>query len=415
MGDVMTVTASQASTSEKRLARPQPLGLFDGPAGLLLVGDEEGSAEFVAALARGDLSGVWPASAAVLASTLEDDVAGALALLSEGPLDAVNRLVLSPGEGSLEAARVAVRGDDRLSCVVEAAAYASRLADVPPEAARLDGEFAVLAHSVRAARALEFSDGRRAVKALEEALPEAVATGPVLHARVLAMLAEQGARSPGGMALAGERYGQAVELLEGTSFCQLRGSLLLERGVLLHQMADGDRHLLVEAVRCYQGALLSLDSRREPEQFALANMNIGIAILAMPMTQASDQVRLGVAVQSLRAALEVYQPETHGYEWSSSQMNLANALQYLPSTHREDNLREAVDLYEEVLRHRSRPADPAGYARVLANQANALAHLGALDDAEARYAAARELFADLGDADATGVIDRQLAEIEALR
>jgi hypothetical protein len=50
-------------------------------------------------------------------------------------------------------------------------------------------------------------------------------------------------------------------------------------------------------------------------------MNVGIAILAMPMSQASDQVRLGVAVQSLRAALEVYRPDGHPWQWSSCQMN----------------------------------------------------------------------------------------------
>jgi len=415
MGDVMTVTEARSWTNEADLARPQPLGLFDGPAGLLLLGSEEGSGELLAALAQGDLPEAWPAPAGVLAATLAGDIPGALALLGDGPLDSVNRLVLAPASDSLGAARLAARDDHRLSCVVEAAAYASGLTDRPPERAGLDGEFAVLALSVRAARALEFNDGRRAVRALEDAVPEAAATGPVLHARVLAMLAEQGGRGHGNTALAAERYGLAAELLCGTGFGPLRANLLLERGVLLHQMAEVDRHLLLEAVQCYQGALLSLDQTREPEQFALANMNIGIAILAMPMTQASDQVRLGVAVQSLRAALGVYRPETHGYEWSSSQMNLANALQYLPSTHQEDNLREAVDLYEEVLGHRSRRADPAGYARVLANQANALAHLGALADAEARYGEARELFAGVGDADATGVIDRQLAEIEALR
>src|SRR5690606_36598461 len=114
----------------------------------------------------------------------------------------------------------------------------------------------------------------------------------------------------------------------------------------------------------------------DPERFAVANMHIGIAILTLPMTQASDQVKLGVAVQSLRAALRVYTPRSHPWEWSSCQMNLSNALQYLPSTHREDNLQESVDLYEEVLQHRSPHSDPAGYARVLANQANSLAHLG---------------------------------------
>ena len=415
MGDVMTVTEAQLSTDEARLARPQPLGLFDGPAGLLLLDRGEGSDDVLAALARGVLPETWPVSAAVLAATLDDDIPGALALLGDRPVDAVNRLVLAPDHHSLEAARRAARGDDRLGCVIEAAAYASGLSDRPPEPTGLDGEFAVLALSVRAARALEFNDGRRAVRALEDALPEAAATGPVLHARVLAMLAEQGGRGQGTTALAAERYGEAADLLRGTDFGHLRASLLLERGALLHQMAEVDRHLLLEAIQCYQGALLTLDRTREPEQFALANMNIGIAILAMPMTQASDQVRLGVAVQSLRAALEVYRPETHGYEWSSSQMNLANALQYLPSTHQEDNLREAVDLYEEVLGHRSRRADPAGYARVLANQANALAHLGALADAEERYGEARELFFAVGDVDATAVVDRQLAEIERLR
>ena len=140
-------------------------------------------------------------------------------------------------------------------------------------------------------------------------------------------------------------------------------------------------------------------------------MNVAIAILAMPMTQASDQVRLGVAVQSLRAALRVYRPETHPYEWSSSQMNLANALQYLPSKHREENLQEAVGLYEEVLAVRSPRSDPIGCARVLANQANALAHLAIFDHATTAYTQARELFERAGEADAVEVVDRQLAQI----
>ena len=37
---------------------------------------------------------------------------------------------------------------------------------------------------------------------------------------------------------------------------------------------------------------------------------------------------------------------------------------------------QAVEIYEELLQTRSRAEDPVGYARLLANQANALAHLG---------------------------------------
>jgi len=408
----MTVTRT---ASETRVARPQPLGLFDGPAGLLLVPDGDGVAGLLTDLAGGRVPEVWPDGAGVVSAVLADEIDGALASLGDGPVDAVNRLVLAPDPGHLAAARAAAGDDVRLACVVEAAAYSSGLADAPPEADGLDAEFAVLALTVRAARALEFTDARRARRLLEEALPHAAATGPVLHARVLAMLAELEGRTPSGRAPACARYAEAVVLLDGTGFTTLAGHLQLERGVLLHQLAVDARHHLVEAVRCYQSALLTLDRDADPEAFALANMNIGIAILAMPMSQASDQVRLGVAVQSLRAALDVYRPDSHPWEWSSSQMNLANALQYLPSTHQEDNLREAVDLYEDVLGQRSRAADPSGYARVLANQANALAHLGALDDAEARYAEARGLFDGVGDVDAVEVVDRQLAEIGRLR
>jgi bifunctional N-acetylglucosamine-1-phosphate-uridyltransferase/glucosamine-1-phosphate-acetyltransferase GlmU-like protein len=110
----------------------------------------------------------------------------------------------------------------------------------------------------------------------------------------------------------------------------------------------------------------------------------------------------------------VYRPETHAYEWSSSQVNLANALQYLPK-HREEILQEAVELNEEVLAFRSPRSDPLGYGRVLTSQANALAHLAVFEHAEAKYREARELFVRAGDVDAVDVIDRQLVQIEEQR
>jgi tetratricopeptide (TPR) repeat protein len=180
-------------------------------------------------------------------------------------------------------------------------------------------------------------------------------------------------------------------------------------------MADVERHRLNSAVKDYQAALAHYREDEHPAEFALANSNLAIALLSMPTSQAQDQIRLGVAVQSLRAALRVYTPGSDPDRWSSCQMNLANALQYLPSTHRKENLEEAVDLYQEVLAVRSAARDPLGYARVLANQANALAHLAAFDQAEERYVEARRLFESGGDADAAQVVDRQLAEIDRSR
>jgi tetratricopeptide (TPR) repeat protein len=117
----------------------------------------------------------------------------------------------------------------------------------------------------------------------------------------------------------------------------------------------------------------------------------------MPLTEASDQLRSAVAVQSLRQALQVYDRDSYPAQWASAQLNLANALQYLPSTHPEENLTQAVELYEDLLAARSPQLDPLGYARLLANQGNALAHLGIFDHATAKLAEAQRLFEQCGE------------------
>ena len=76
-----------------------------------------------------------------------------------------------------------------------------------------------------------------------------------------------------------------------------------------------------------------------------------------------------------------------------------------------DNLVEAVELYEAVLTARDRHADPLGRARVLANQGNVLAHLGAFDQAKAKLYEARFLFEELGDHDSVRTVRGVLDEI----
>jgi tetratricopeptide (TPR) repeat protein len=99
--------------------------------------------------------------------------------------------------------------------------------------------------------------------------------------------------------------------------------------------------------------------------------------------------------------------------WASTQLNLANALQYLPSVHQEANLDEAVQLYEEVLRYRDPMREPLGYARILANQGNALGHLGVFSDARERLTQARELFAANADSEAVEGVDEVLTSLDA--
>jgi tetratricopeptide (TPR) repeat protein len=125
--------------------------------------------------------------------------------------------------------------------------------------------------------------------------------------------------------------------------------------------------------------------------FAQIQNNLGLAYLSMPAREAGDTLRTGIAVQSFRQALKVYDRDRDPDMWSSVQMNLASALQYLPSSHPEQNLMQAVDAYEEVLQVRTEARDPVTHARVLLNQANALAHLGIFKPAIEKIAEAYKL------------------------
>jgi tetratricopeptide (TPR) repeat protein len=298
--------------------------------------------------------------------------------------------------------------------VLDALAFAAGRHDDPPSAEGLCGDLLVLVLTVRASEALEHGRPTEAVEQLSRAADEARAGDPVLAARTLATLAETRQHLLGADAEVLAHYEEAITLLDGTGESLLQAGLHLQLGIAAHELASGgERARLREAVQHYQAALLVLREDVDPESFALANNNIALAFLAMPATEARDQLRLGMAVQSLRAALRVYSPGTHPAQWASTQLNLANALQYLPSAHRTDNLAEAVDLYEEVLAARPAAEDPLGRARVLANQANALAHLGAFADAEPRFHEARLAFVAAGDTAAVAGIDDHLAAIAA--
>jgi tetratricopeptide (TPR) repeat protein len=112
----------------------------------------------------------------------------------------------------------------------------------------------------------------------------------------------------------------------------------------------------------------------------------------MRMSEGGNQLRMAVAVQSFREALRICDREAAPDLWASIQLNLANSLQYLTSSHPEENLVQAVELYEELITQRKKAFDPVGYGRILTNQANALAHLGIFPPALEKLQEARKLF-----------------------
>jgi tetratricopeptide (TPR) repeat protein len=181
------------------------------------------------------------------------------------------------------------------------------------------------------------------------------------------------------------------------SQCSLWGTMIAELhvklGMALQSSAGSNRGALLEAIQAYQHALQhGVDESRHPELFATLQNNLGLAYLAMPQVESSAQLRVGIAVQSFRHALAIFTKETDQDRWASTCMNLANALQYAPTSHPQENLIQAVDLYEDVLSVRTRAKDPVAYALVLLNQANALAHLGIFKPSLEKLSEAYKLF-----------------------
>ena len=88
------------------------LGLFDGPAGLLLIGDGDGTADLLPALARRVLPATGPRLRPRSPRRHVDDTDAALASLGDDRESVINRLVLAPTPEHLAAASAAA-GDDR--------------------------------------------------------------------------------------------------------------------------------------------------------------------------------------------------------------------------------------------------------------------------------------------------------------
>jgi len=413
------------------LSRPQPLGVLPLPAGWLVLpadalADEQG-AEARRLLMAGLLPDPWPDGLRVVELAASGDAEAAAALVdpAAGPEHAYNHFVLTGEAASLGLARAGATGD--LAALVTVAAYSlgqAAAADLP-EVDGLAGEVAAHVLAARAAARLEVGDPQGALDALVAAEAAAQQASPVLAALLLGqqagLLQEVNGADPDVVGA----YVGAVDALRGMPAVELAmAELALGLGTAYQELAaEGSRpgegsqqgqDLLVEAVRCYHLALRLLRKERRPERYAFAHSNLALCYLAMPMSDARDKLRRGVAVQSLREAAKIYTREEYPREWASVTLNLANALQHLPTTHPVENLVEAVGRYEELLEARPAQTDPVGHARVLANQGTALAHLGIHDQARPKLDAARELFAAAGDTGAVATVDAALADLEGI-
>lgn len=394
------------------LTRPQPIGIFPFPAGLLLLpaSDAPSAAHARGALMQGAMPDEWPAEWRFFERALADDRHAALNALSsdDDAVAAYNRFVLAGDAEALQSASGSSNPEVR--ALAELAAFVQGASDHAPSAAGLTGELAAVVHLAQAAWHLEREESQPAAAILAIGITAARASSPVLAAQLQAQRAQV-------LPSANEAIGawqEALHLASGAQLPNLRADLALNLALALHESAGAQRQRLVEAVNWYQEALhagITLEDR--PETYALVQNNLGLAYISMPMTSAGDKIRLAVAVQSFREALKVYTRDAHPDEWSSAMLNMANALQYLPSSHPQENLIEAVNGYEALLEVRNKALDPVGYARLLANQANALAHLGMFGPAIEKLTEARKLLSWHGEDDAAAALLEQVERINA--
>lgn len=392
------------------IARPQPLGVLPLPVGWL-VWPASALEDPQVAVARdglleGRLPDPWPAEVPREPEAIDPRLA---------PVNAYNHYLLTGETTSLELARAASAGDPHLAALVEVAAFTLGHSDVLPSPHGLTGEVAAHVLAAMAAAAIEAGDLQQALDHLVEAESAARPVSPVLAAMMLGQQASLAHEANGADAEVVDAYREASDALRGLDAVErAAGEITLGLATAYHEMAaaSGGQGLLVEATKAYHLALRLLGGA-DRERYAFAHSNLALAYLAMPMTEAKDGLRRGIAVQSLREALTYYTRDEHPREWASVTLNLANAMQHLPSTHPVDNLVEAVGLYDQLLEVRTRSSDPSGHARVLANQGTALAHLGIHDQARLKLAEAREIFVELAETTAVATVDQAMSDIDA--
>jgi tetratricopeptide (TPR) repeat protein len=395
--------------SDDILERPQPVGIFALPAGYLLLPPTTDRSA-AAALLAGKLPASWPEEWRFFAAALAGDTRSAMDSLMNrnDPLAAYNRFVLAPDLESFASAR----SFDPLRSLVDVVGYSLGYLDRPPSHGTWGGELLAHALSANAAFALAAGDFAAAVAHLKTAATASREPSPLFAALLLGQLAALIRDDPELSAEAPALYQDAIRLADDTPLVRLRAELWLALGASRQEAAAGRRGPLLEAVKAYQQAVqcgLSLEAH--PDLYAEAQNNLGLAYLSVPVTAAGDQLRTAVAIQSFREALKVYTRESAPKRWASTTLNMANALQYMPSGEPAQRLMQAVELYEEVLTVRTRADDPIGYARVLANQGNALSHLGQFAQALEKLGEAHKLFHWYDEATAAASVLEQVERI----
>ena len=222
----------------------------------------------------------------------------------------------------------------------------------------------------------------------------------------------------------------ALPVLRGNGSPEEFAEAEMNLGLVLQALAGSHRARITDAIAAYQRALRTFDRARFPQEFAILQNNLATAFLSIPFTDERAKMREALAVQAFEEGLKVVSLVDHPAEYAMLQNNLGNALQYASSSHPIENNFRAIEAYDEALKVRTRETMAVEYANTIANKANCLWNLpddpdhpkrGNRDNLNAArnyYSEARQIFMQHGElekarivSEAFGLIEREILSV----
>lgn len=396
----------------EHMLKCQPIGVFPGTAGFFLLPPIENGDIVMPSLLQGFIPEPCPkAWQFFLAAVNGEPIERVEELLPDTKEGYYNRFILYPEEKYYEEAKSMLEGE--LLLLLDAVAWRLNFKQDPPRFEECTSDeiraFIVATHAYDAFQQDKWIE---AIQLLNDAAQIVEESSPIFSARLLSEVCatKQSLGMMDDKLL--DSYKKALELIKDSSFEEMRGELTFQLGTAYQELGEGNKSYYLEAIKCYNKAIKTYKKEQYPENYAMIHMNLALSYLAMPSNAHNEHLKTAMAIQSLREALRYLDKDNHPDLWCSATINLANALQYAKSSHIEDNLWEAVALYEDVLKIRKKEKDPHAYARLIANQGTALSHLGAFSSAVPKLNEAKQIFEEVGDLESKQVVEETLNEIK---
>lgn len=388
----------------------QPLGVFPGAAGFFLLPKVENGTEIIEMLLKGFFPDPFPKDWEFFKAAIDgESVDTVIQLMPDTKERYFNQFILLSDQEHFQRAKETL--PKKYLLILEAVAWRQHLISTPPEYGQVTDEMKAFLLATHAYDAFQKQQWKNGLNLLQQAAQCVQSVSPIFAARLLSEKAATIQMLEINTNEMIEDYQLALSLLKKSNFQQMRAELLFQLGAAYQNLAVQNRSSLLEAIKCYNEALQTFQAEDDKEAFAMTHMNLALAYLMVPETDNSQELKTVTAIQSLRTALQYFKKETHPEYWASVTLNLANALQYAKSSHIEDNLWEAVSLYEEILQVRKKDTDLLGYARVIANQGTALSHLGAFTRAVPQLKNAQKIFQQVGDLESVEMLENTLTDI----